>query len=109
VQVYYSKFSVLEPLYDVAKFKRSSTFDKARFEDGLRSVIDGGTYERSEEGAGSFSRANELRDLGRQDMIDNIPYASSVENGLRLLTVDQRVVGSIVDLPGEGDSGMTRS
>ena len=84
----FSWFSILESLYAATKLKKSSAFDKARFEDGLRSVLEGGSYERSEEGYDVFSRANELRDLGHRDMIDNILYANSVANHLKLLTVD---------------------
>ena len=85
----FSWFSILESLYAVTKLRKTATFDKARFEDGLRSVLEGGNYERSEEGFGVFSRANELRALGHRDMIDNILYANSVANGLKLLTVDE--------------------
>ena len=43
VQACYSRFSILELLYAAAKFKKSSKFDKARFGDGLGSVLDGAT------------------------------------------------------------------
>ncbi len=90
-QACFSQFSILELLYAVTKFKKSSSFDKARFEDGLRSVLDGAVYEKSEEGSNVFIRADELRDLGHRDMIDNVLYAGSVSNGLRFLTVDQEL------------------
>ena len=90
-QASYSRFSILELLYVATKLKRSSEFDKARFDDGLRSVLDGTAYERSEEGSGAFSMANELRDLGHRDMIDNILYATSATNGLKFLTVDSEL------------------
>ena len=91
VRACFSRFSILELLYAVKKFKKSGAFDRARFEDGLRSVLDGGTYERTEEPSEAFLRADELRDLGHLDMLDNILYASSVTNGLKLLTVDQEL------------------
>ena len=89
VQACFSQFSILELFYAVKKFKKSGAFDKARFEDGLRSILDGGIYERTEEGSDAFLRADELRELGHVDMVDNILYGSSVTNGLKLLTVDQ--------------------
>ena len=91
VQACFSRFSIMELLYAAKKFKKSGAFDKARFEDGLRSILDGGTYERAEEGSDAFLRADELRDLGHADILDNILYASSVTNGLKLLTVDQEL------------------
>ena len=91
VQACFSRFSILELLYAAAKFKKSSKFDRARFDDGLRSVLDGTTYGSCEEGSDVFCRADELRDLGHRDMIENILYATSVTNRLKLLTVDQEL------------------
>mgnify|MGYP000362532177 CR=1 FL=1 len=63
---------------------RSRSFDVRRFDQGLRSIVRGSRYRSVEEGHQVFRRALELYMLGHRDMIDNIPYTSSVSFNLKL-------------------------
>lgn len=88
INVYFSSFNILECLWVETVLRKHQSFDEGRFREGLRSILDGGVYERAEEGFEAFEKASELRGIGHKDMIDNLLYANSVVNGLRFLTVD---------------------
>ncbi len=55
---------------------------------GLRSIIEGRRYVRTNEDSRVFSEALDLYRMGHHDMIDNILYAVSLHNSLRFLTID---------------------
>lgn len=97
-EIYYSRFSLLESLWVVARLLRNGAFDGDRFSLGLRSVIGGGRYRLLEEGAHAYSEGLRLYRLGHRDMIDNILYASSVSHGLRFLTLDKELEEFIGDM-----------
>lgn len=90
-EIYYSRFSILESLWIAARNVGNSAFDIDRFSHGLRSVMESGRYEKLDESSEVFGRAVRLYQLGHVDMIDNILYASSVQFGLRFLTVDSKL------------------
>lgn len=87
-QIHYSRFSILESLWVAARSIQKSEYDAERFASGMRSVTEGGRYEKLDENSEVFNRALELYKAGHVDMIDNILYASSLVFGLRFLTVD---------------------
>ncbi|MBS7618905.1 hypothetical protein KEJ25_10025, partial [Candidatus Bathyarchaeota archaeon] len=62
--------------------------DMERFNEGLRSIVNGGRYMRVEESSEVFNEALRLYMLGHKDMIDNILYATSSSLDFRLLTLD---------------------
>jgi predicted nucleic acid-binding protein len=88
-EIYYSRFSLLESLWVIARLMRDGTFNGDRFSLGLRSVVDGGRYRLLEEDAHSYGEGMRLYRLGHRDMIDNILYASSVSHGLGFMTLDR--------------------
>jgi PIN domain nuclease of toxin-antitoxin system len=53
--------------------------------------MESGRYEKLDESSEVFGTAVRLYQLGHMDMIDNILYASSVQFGLRFLTVDNKL------------------
>lgn len=87
-EVYYSRFSLLESLWVASRIIRDQAFDPQLFNLGLRSVIEGSRYRKVDEDSEVFSEALRLYQLGHEDMIDNILYASSLRLDLRLLTLD---------------------
>jgi predicted nucleic acid-binding protein len=90
VEIYYSRFSVIESLW-VATRIPDATFDGETFQLGLRSIIEGHRYSRTEEDSEIFREAFRLYKLGHKDMIDNILYASATQIGLLLLTLDDEL------------------
>ncbi|MEM0494319.1 MAG: PIN domain-containing protein [Thermofilum sp.] len=88
-EVFYSRFSILESLWVVAKLTRGEV-DEA-FSIGLRSVVESGRYREVKEDAWVFREALRLYALGHRDMIDNLLYASSLRYGLQLLTLDREL------------------
>jgi len=88
-EVFYSRFSILESLWVVAKLTRGKV-DEA-FSVGLRSVVESGRYREVKEDAWVFREALRLYALGHRDMIDNLLYASSLRYGLQLLTLDREL------------------
>lgn len=96
-EIYYSRFSILESLWVVARLSKSPAFDADRFELGLRSVLESGRYKRVEESTETFSEALKLHTLGHKDMIDNLLYASSTVLSLKLCTMDTELKGFIRD------------
>ena len=97
VEIYYSRFSVLESLWVVAGLLKHGEFDGERFSLGLRSITDGGRYRLLEEGAHAYGEGLRLYRLGHRDMIDNVLYASAVSHGLRFLTLDRELKEFIED------------
>lgn len=89
--IHYSRFSILEALWVVARLSRGRRLDEGRIEEGLRSVIDSGVYRPVEESAEVYADALSLHRMGHVDMIDNLLYASAKANGLRLLSLDEEL------------------
>jgi predicted nucleic acid-binding protein len=90
IEIYYSRFSILESLW-VATRISDAIFDAETFQLGLRSIIEGHRYTRVEEDSEIFKEAFRLYGLGHKDMMDNILYASAVQLGLLLLTLDDEL------------------
>jgi len=88
VEMYYSRFSILEALWVAGNLMKNKSFDMERFNLGLRSIIRGGRYKKVEEDSKVFKDALELYAMGHKDIIDNLLYASSVNLNLKLLTLD---------------------
>ena len=91
VELFYSKFSILEALWVAAKLMGNGSFEMDRFVQGLRSIERGGRYKEAREGHEIFKDALELYKLGHRDMIDNLLYGTSVDLGLKLLTLDAKL------------------
>ncbi|MGB9758899.1 MAG: PIN domain-containing protein [Thermoproteota archaeon] len=90
-ELYYSRFSILESLWIVAKLAKNNTFDADRFSQGLRSILEGGRYKGIEENSKVFEEAIRLRIIGHRDMIDNVLYSTSLHFNLKLLTLDDEL------------------
>lgn len=88
VDVYCSRFSVLEALWVAAKLSGNGNFNPESFRLGLRSILESGRYMKVEEDSEIFNKALELYMLGHKDMMDNILYASSTYLNFKLLTLD---------------------
>ncbi len=88
VELYYSKFSVLESLWIAIRLAKDRDLDMERFSGGLRSIVNGGRYMRVEESSGVFNEALRLYMLGHKDMTDNILYATPSSLDFSLLTLD---------------------
>ncbi|MBO3802153.1 MAG: PIN domain-containing protein [Thermoproteota archaeon] len=89
VEVFYSRFSVLESLW-VAVRLTGGNVDEA-FNTGLRSILESNRYGEVKEDPWVFNEALRLYALGHRDMIDNILYASSAHYNLKLLTLDKEL------------------
>jgi len=89
--IYYSRFSILESLWVIARISKGGAFDADRFDLGLRSILESGKYEEVREDTGAFTEALKLRLLGHNDMVDNILYACSVAFNLKFLTLDDEL------------------
>ncbi|MGB9805231.1 MAG: PIN domain-containing protein [Thermoproteota archaeon] len=90
-ELYYSRFSILESLWIVAKLAKNNAFDADRFSQGLRSILEGGRYKGIEENSKVFEEAIRLRIIGHRDMIDNVLYSTSLHFNLKLLTLDDEL------------------
>jgi len=77
---------------------RRGGVDGERFSLGFRSVTDGGRYRLLEEGAHDYLEGLRFYRLGPRDMIDNVLYASSIDHGLRFLTLDKELKRFIEDV-----------
>jgi PIN domain nuclease of toxin-antitoxin system len=91
VEIYYSRFSVLESLWVATRISDAKLSNAETFQLGLRSIIEGHRYKRVEEDSEIFKEAFRLYRLGHKDMIDNILYASGVSLRLALLTLDDQL------------------
>jgi predicted nucleic acid-binding protein len=56
---------------------------------GLRSIIEGRRYIKTNEDSRVFNEALRVYRMGQHDMIDNILYAVSLHHSLRFLTLDE--------------------
>ncbi|MHA1713649.1 MAG: hypothetical protein ACTSW4_06410, partial [Candidatus Ranarchaeia archaeon] len=65
--------------------------NKKSFEIGIKSIIDGARYHKTQERPETFTRALELRLKGHKDMIDNILYSTSIDLNLGFLTLDKEL------------------
>lgn len=90
-EVYYSVFNILESLWIATRLARSGVLDVERFGDGLRSIIEGVRYLRVVEDSEIFRGALKLYFLGHRDMIDNILYVTSIDLGIKMLTLDKEL------------------
>ncbi len=90
-ELYYSSFSILESLWIAIRLMRDKSLDVERFNEGLRSIIEGGRYVKVEESSEAFREALRLYSLESRDIIDNILYATSSSLGLKLLTLDKEL------------------
>lgn len=91
VELYYSKFSILESLWIAVRLAKDRDLDAERFNEGLRSIVEGDRYMRVEEDSEVYREALMLYMLGRKDMIDNMLYATSSSLEFRLLTLDEEL------------------
>jgi predicted nucleic acid-binding protein len=88
VEIYYSRFSILESLWVVAKLMKNQALDMERFTQGLKSVMESGRYVKVEENVQTFIDAFKLYKLGHRDIIDDMLYATSINFNLKFLTLD---------------------
>jgi PIN domain nuclease of toxin-antitoxin system len=91
VNIYFSRFSILETLWIAARLSKSPNFNTEIFKLGLRSILEGKRYMKVEESSEIFDEALRLYMLGHKDMIDNILYATSTNLNLKLLTLDKEL------------------
>jgi PIN domain nuclease of toxin-antitoxin system len=91
VNIYFSRFSILETLWIAARLSKSPNFNPEIFKLGLRSILEGKRYMKVEESSEIFDEALRLYMLGHKDMIDNILYATSTNLNLKLLTLDKEL------------------
>ncbi len=89
VETLYSRFSILEALWVVAKLTGGVVDDA--FNTGLRSIMESGRYGEVKEDPQVFNEALRLYSLGHRDMVDNLLYASSAHFNLKLLTLDKEL------------------
>ncbi len=87
-ETYYSTLTLLESLWIAARTLHEKTFDEETFKLGLRSILEGGRYAKAHEDSWVLTEALSLYKQGHHDMIDNVLYATSARNDLRLLTLD---------------------
>ncbi|MGQ9469585.1 MAG: PIN domain-containing protein [Nitrososphaerales archaeon] len=90
-EIHYSRFSILESLWVVARLIKRKTFDIGSFRLGLRSILESDRYKEVGEDYETFNEALNLYMLGHKDMIDNILYANSIHLNLKLLTLDNEL------------------
>jgi len=88
-QLHYSSFSILECLWQLARTGREEESSLEPTKLGLRSIIEGRRYTKTNEDSRVFNEALGLYRMGHRDMIDNILYAVSLHGSLRFLTVDK--------------------
>jgi len=91
VNIYFSRFSILETLWIAARLSKSPNFNTEIFKLGLRSILEGKRYMKVEESSEILDEALRLYMLGHKDMIDNILYATSTNLNLKLLTLDKEL------------------
>lgn len=112
VEFYYSQFSILESLWIAVRLIKNGSFDKERFNLGLRSIAKSNRYIAIGDDHRVYEEALKLYMLGHRDMIDNILYATSLIYDLKLLTMDSKFDEFIRDkglkntllLPGKGSN-----
>jgi hypothetical protein len=87
-QLHYSSYNILECLWQLAKVARDEPSSLESSSVGLRSIIEGRRYVKTNEDSRVFTEALGLYRMGHNDMIDNILYAVSLHHSLRFLTLD---------------------
>ena len=90
-EIFYSRFNILESVWVVIRLIKEGKFDSSRFNLGLKSIIDGDRYKPVEEDSSIFTKVVQFYQLGHQDIIDNILYASSLTHNLKFLTLDTKL------------------
>jgi len=90
-ETYYSRFSILESLWVATRLIKNTAFNLETFRLGLRSVMQGDRYRKTQEDSEIFNETLKLHMLGHKDMVDNILYASSNRLNLKLLTLDKEL------------------
>jgi len=87
-QLHYSSYNILECLWQLARAARDEPSSLETSSLGLRSIIEGRRYIKTNEDSRVFNEALSLYRMGHHDMIDNILYAVSLHHSLRFLTLD---------------------
>jgi predicted nucleic acid-binding protein len=95
VQIYCSRISLLECLWVGSRLQERAELNGGLFASGIRSVTEGERYTSVEEDHRVFTEALCIREMGHEDMIDNLLFASSELLGMRLLTLDRELHGFV--------------
>lgn len=89
--------SLVEIMGKVARVYRREARIRETVEVGLRSLLESGTYRWISPTVEALVMAVELRNKGHRDLIDNMLYAATLEEGMYFLTID----GSFIRFLGE--------
>ena len=89
-KLYYNDISVLEALWKIAKTIKGTEEELSRIKEGIRALRDTVRYAPIDEEA--VKNAMHMYRLGHRDMVDNLLYSIAISKGLKLLTVDDRLV-----------------
>lgn len=95
VEIYYSRFSILEAIWVATKLIRKGSLDADRFFRGLRSIYASNRLMTVDEDPFIFEYALKLYMIGHKDIIDNILYSTALHKDLKFLTSDEELVDFI--------------
>jgi len=97
LEVYVSRFSILESLWVIARISRAGGFDQNVFNEGIESLLSSSRYILVDENPEIFIHALQLYIRGHRDMIDNLLYSTSLAYGMSFLTLDKELEEFVVE------------
>lgn len=92
-ELYYSEISILEALWKIVKVVKGVEEELSRIEEGIRAIRE--SMRHASVNGEAVKNAIHMYKLGHRDMVDNLLYSIAVSNKLKLLTVDEDLVGFV--------------
>ncbi len=89
-ELYYSDLSILEALWKIIKKIKGTKEEVDRVKEGIVAIRE--TMKKSVINEEAAQKAMEMYLLGHKDMVDNLLYSIALTQGLKLLTVDTRLL-----------------
>ncbi len=89
-ELYYNDLSILEALWKIVKKIRGTKEEIERIAEGIKAINE--TLKHVPINEKAVRNAIEMYQLGHRDLIDNLIYSTALYNGIKLLTIDAKLI-----------------
>ena len=89
-ELYYNDLSILEALWKIVKKIRGAEEEIERIAEGIKAINE--TLKHVSINEKAVRKAIEMYQLGHRDLIDNLLYSTALYNGIKLLTIDTKLI-----------------